>query len=51
MVQLNCVACGATEEVTDRAESVRDRKCSKCGQSLVLFRQPGTTLPVAAHTA
>ena len=49
MVQLKCVACGATEEMVDQAENVRDQKCPKCGQPLILFRQPGSSVPRAAH--
>ena len=49
MVELTCVACGAKEDVLDHPEELRDQTCHMCGQSLVLFRQPGSAPHVPVY--
>ena len=49
MVELTCVACGAKENVLDKPTELRAQTCHKCGQPLVLFRQPGSMPHVPAH--
>jgi hypothetical protein len=42
-ITLTCVACNRTESVEDTPENMRDRKCSKRGESMIVKRHPGNT--------
>jgi hypothetical protein len=42
-VVLTCVACGMTETADNTPDLIRDQKCKRCGQSLVVKRPPGDT--------
>ena len=48
-VTLECVNCGASEQVANAPEALRTAKCRYCGGALVQKRRPGDVAAMPRH--
>lgn len=42
-VAVTCVSCGAQEEIENTAAELRNRRCQKCGNTMIVKCRPGTS--------